>query len=86
MKAGQYFSVGAVALVLLLIARRALKGLEQAGPRKVVIPEVVQGEGGAEYSAQASRDELIRQEIGRFVEQDPEMASRMIEGWVEGEG
>ncbi len=86
MRAGQYFSVGVVALVLLLIARRSLKGLEQAGPRKIVVPEVVQGEGGAEYSAQASRDELIRQEIGRFVEQDPEMASRMIEGWVEGEG
>ena len=85
-KAAQYFAVGAVALVLLVMARRALKGMEQAGPRKVLIPEVIQQDGDAEYPAQFGRDELMRQEVGRFVEQDPELASRMIEGWIEGEG
>jgi hypothetical protein len=30
-------------------------------------------------------DELVRAEIAKFVKGNPEGASRMLEGWVEGE-
>ncbi len=82
---GEYFAVGVVGLVLLIVARRALKGIEVAGPRRVLVPEVLDAEGMAPYPTQTDQDELIRQEISRLIDENPEMASRMIEGWVEGE-
>jgi flagellar M-ring protein FliF len=84
MAVGEYFAVGALALVLLFVARRVLKNIESASPRRVVVPEVV----GAETSgppAQLNEDEIVRREIARFVEENPEAAGRMLEGWVEGE-
>ncbi len=82
---GEYFAVAVMGLVLLIVARRALKGIEAAGPRRVLVPEVLEAEGVAPYPTQTDQDELIRQEISRLIEENPEMASRMIEGWVEGE-
>ncbi|MFO7958572.1 MAG: flagellar basal-body MS-ring/collar protein FliF [Candidatus Brocadiia bacterium] len=84
MTAGQYFALGALGLVLLFVARKVLQGIDSASPRRVIIPEVVEGEG-AEYPSGVNEDEIIRREIARFVEDNPEMAGRMIEGWVEGE-
>ncbi len=84
-ESGKYFSIGVAALVLLLIGRRALKRIESASPRRVVVPEVVEGEGGAGPPMAVNEDEIIRREISRFVSESPEMAGRMIEGWVEGE-
>jgi len=82
--AGQYFALGALGLVLLFVARKVLKGIESASSRRVIVPEVMEGEG-AEYASGVNEDEIIRREIARFVGDNPEMAGRMIEGWVEGE-
>ncbi len=81
---GQYFAVGAFGLVLLVVARKIMQSIESASPRRVIIPEVVEGQG-AEFGSGISEDEIIRREIARFVKENPEMAGRMIEGWVEGE-
>lgn len=81
----RYVAVAMVGLVLLVVARRVLKGIEAAMPRRVVIPEVMGMAGQEGAGAQGGRDELMRREISRFVESDPEAAGRMLEGWVEGE-
>jgi flagellar M-ring protein FliF len=82
--AGQYLAIAMLALVLLLVARRVMKGIEAAAPRRVLVPEVMglETEG---RSAELNQDELVRREIARFVQDNPEVASRMLEGWVEGE-
>ncbi|MHC4787682.1 MAG: flagellar basal-body MS-ring/collar protein FliF [Planctomycetota bacterium] len=82
--AGQYLAIAVLGLVLFFIARRVLKNIEAAKPRRVVVPEVV----GAETEglpAQVNQDEIVRREIARFVQENPEAAGRMLEGWVEGE-
>jgi flagellar M-ring protein FliF len=83
--AGRYVAIAMVALVLLLVARRVLKGLESAAPKQVLIPEIVGAESDEMGGAGLTHDELVRREIARFVEKSPETASRLIEGWVEGE-
>jgi flagellar M-ring protein FliF len=82
-KAGQYFAVAVLALVLLVIARRVLKNIESATPRRVMVPDVMGMQGGG--PGPANQDDLMRSEISRFVTANPEAAGRMLEGWVEGE-
>ncbi len=82
--AGQYFAIGALGLVLLFVARRVMKAVAAAAPRRVVVPEVM-GAGGEGGPGGLSQDELVRREIAKFVQQSPEAAGRMLEGWVEGE-
>ena len=84
MTLAEYSAVGVLGLVLFLIARRVLKNIESAAPRRVLVPDVlgVEGEG---LPVQVHQDELMRREIARFVEASPEAAGRMLEGWVEGE-
>jgi flagellar M-ring protein FliF len=84
MPVGKYFAIGMLALVLLFIARRVMKGLAAASPRQVVVPEVMGAESGGP-PARIDEDELIRREIAKFVRESPEVAGRMLEGWVEGE-
>ncbi len=85
MQVGQYGAIVVLGVVLLVIGRRVLSGIESAAPRRVVVPEVVEGEGTGGPPAELNEDEIIRREIARFVAENPEMAGRMIEGWVEGE-
>ncbi len=82
---GQYFAIGAVAVVLALIAKRAFKGFESGASPPLVVPEIMAGEGGGRYLASSGQDELVRRELSRFVGDNPEVAGRMIEGWVQGE-
>ncbi|MFO8006454.1 MAG: flagellar M-ring protein FliF C-terminal domain-containing protein, partial [Candidatus Brocadiia bacterium] len=85
MQVGQYGAIVVLGVVLLVIGRRVLNGIASAAPRRVVVPEIVEGEGAAGPPAALNEDEIIRREIARFVAENPEMAGRMIEGWVEGE-
>jgi flagellar M-ring protein FliF len=81
---GQYLAIAVLGVVLLFVARRALKSIETAAPRRVVVPEILGAEGeGA--PAQLRQDDMVRREIANFVQENPEAASRMLEGWVEGE-
>jgi flagellar M-ring protein FliF len=82
--AGQYFAVGVLGLVLLFVARRVMRNIEAAVPRRVVVPEVVGAEGEV-VAARPNQDELVQREITKFVQDNPEAAGRMLEGWVEGE-
>ncbi|KPK66170.1 MAG: hypothetical protein AMK73_00760 [Planctomycetes bacterium SM23_32] len=82
--AGQYFAIGALGLVLLLVSRRVLRNIEAAAPRRVVVPEVMGAEGEL-LAARPNQDEMIHREISKFVQENPEAAGRMLEGWVEGE-
>jgi flagellar M-ring protein FliF len=82
---GQYFAMAALALVLLVVARRVLKGIEGAGPHRVLVPEVMDGEAAGSLPGEVSQDELMRREIARIVGSDPKSASRLLEGWIEGE-
>jgi len=83
--AGRYFAIGALGLVLLVVARRVLKGIEAAVPRPVIVPEVMDAEGSGIFPGEMSQDELLRREIARIVGSDPRSASRLLEGWIEGE-
>jgi len=78
--AGKWIAVSALGLVLLIVVRRAMAGLA-AAPRQAIVPEIM----GARAEGGASADELLRREVGRFVEGSPEAAGRLIEGWIEGE-
>jgi flagellar M-ring protein FliF len=80
---GKWGAVGVLALVLLLVARRALKAVESRAPRHVMVPEIVTGEGDG--SGRVSHEELLQKELSRFVEGSPDVATRVIEGWVEAE-
>jgi hypothetical protein len=71
-------------LVLLFVARRVMRNIEAAVPRRVVVPEVVGAEGEV-VAARPNQDELVQREITKFVQDNPEAAGRMLEGWVEGE-
>lgn len=82
--AARYGAVGVLGLVLLVVARKVMKGLEFGGQKEVIIPEVVDAEGGS-YPANLSQDELLRQEVAKIVQNDPKSASRLLEGWVEQE-
>ena len=83
-KAAEYFAIAVLGLVLLFVARRVLRNIEAAAPRRVVVPEIM-GAAGEGMPPQIKQDELIRREIASFVQENPEAASRMLEGWVEGE-
>jgi len=83
--AGQYFAIAALGLVLLFVARRVLKSMPADGPRRVIIPEVLGPDGTSTQPVQLSQDELIRREIEKLVQGNPQSASRLLEGWVEGE-
>lgn len=83
--AGKYFAIGVVGLVLLVVTRRLLRGIQAVAPRQVVVPEVMPAEGEGLPPARLTQDELIRREIAKFVAGSPEKASRLLEGWVEGE-
>ncbi|MCK4374224.1 MAG: hypothetical protein KAX19_02810, partial [Candidatus Brocadiae bacterium] len=83
--AGRYFAIAALGLVLLFVARRVLKNIESATPRRVVVPEIMGPEGQGGPPARVDQDELIRREISKFVESNPEAAGRVLEGWVMGE-
>jgi flagellar M-ring protein FliF len=78
---GKWVGVGALALVLLLVARRALGAMESRAPRQVMVPEIVAGDN----DGPASHEELLRRELNKFVEGSPDVATRVIEGWVEAE-
>jgi len=80
--AGQYAAIAVVGLVLLMVARRVLKNIEAAAPRRVVVPEVM---GMLGEQVGPAQDELVRREIATFVQSNPEAAGRMLEGWVQGE-
>ncbi len=83
--AGQYFAMAVLGLVLLVVARRVLRGIEQSAPRQVVVPEVMQVEAATEAAGELSPDEMLRREVARIVGSDPKSASRLLEGWIEGE-
>ena len=83
--AGRYFSVGVLGLGLLMLARRILRGLRAAGPADAPAAEIVGPNGAALSGPPVSQEELLRREIARFVTGNPDVASRMLEGWVEGE-
>jgi len=40
---------------------------------------------GELLAARPNQDEMIHREISKFVQENPEAAGRMLEGWVEGE-
>ena len=83
--AGQYFAMAVLGLVLLVVARRVLRGIEEAAPRQVIVPEVMEAQGAAESAGELSPDEMLRREVARIVGSDPKSASRLLEGWIEGE-
>ncbi len=85
MTTGQYFAVGALGLVLLFVAKRALKNIESAAPRRVIVPEVMGAEGQAGLPVGAGQGELMQREIAKFVDSSPEAAGRVLESWVMGE-
>jgi len=82
---GQYFAMAVLGLVLLVVARRVLRGIEEAAPRQVIVPEVMEAQGAAESGGELSPDEMLRREVARIVGSDPKSASRLLEGWIEGE-
>ena len=83
---GQYFAMGALALVLLVVAKRVMKGIESGGPRPVIVPEIMDADGSGRQQGELSQDEAMRREIARIVGSDPRSASRLLEGWIEEEG
>ena len=80
----QYAAIVVLGLVLLFVVRRVLKNIEGAAPRRVVVPEIMGAEGEA-LPAEARQDEFVRRQIASFVQENPEAAGRVLEGWVEGE-
>lgn len=82
--AAKYGALAVLGFVLLFIARRILNGF-QAEPRPQVTAELAGfGEFG-EIPPDKTHDELIRERMNRFIEERPEDASRLLEGWIEGE-
>ncbi len=80
---GQYGAVAVLGLVLLFVARKAVKSVESATPRRVIVPEIVDGDRPGSLGGGVSHDELLRREIAKIVESDPRSASRLLEGWIE---
>ena len=85
-KAAQYGAISVLGIVLLLVARSVLKGLESSAPREVLTPEIVpEGETAAAEGGGRSRTQLIRDQVSDFVGESPEEAGRLLEGWIQGE-
>jgi len=83
--AGEYFAIGVVGLILLFVVRRVFRGIHGAAPQQAIVPEIMATGAGGGVPARTSQDELVRREIARFVEANPDEATRLLEGWVEGE-
>ena len=83
--AAEYFAIGILGLVLFFIARRVMKVSASPIGRGAASPEVTEAVGEGLYPARMSSDDMVQQEITRFVKGNPEMAGRMLEGWVESE-
>jgi flagellar M-ring protein FliF len=79
----RYGAIGLLALVLLFIAHRVLRGL--TGPRRAEVLTAELLPADAQTVDGRSRNELIREQIMLFVEQRPDAAGRLLEGWIEGE-
>lgn len=79
----KYSALAVLGLVLLFIARRILNGL-QAEPRFEATAELIGLDEFGETPEGKTRDEVIRERVSRFIEERPEDASRLLEGWIEG--
>jgi flagellar M-ring protein FliF len=82
---GKWVALSMLGLVMLFIARRAFGTIASAVPPKALVPEVMGVGEGEGFPGGVSADELLRREVSRFVEGSPEVAGRLVEGWLEGE-
>jgi flagellar M-ring protein FliF len=80
--AAEYAAIAVVCIVLLLVGRHLAKGIKAATPSQVLVPEIMNGQSNGAYPPQAVRAELMQQEVTRFVQDNPEAATRLLEGWI----
>jgi flagellar M-ring protein FliF len=81
----EYFAIGVLGFVLWFLGRGILKALGSGKGGYVVTPEVVGPEGEGAYQPSTGSDDSVRRHVAELVQSNPEAASRMLEGWVEGE-
>ncbi len=82
---GGYALLAGLALVVFLLVRRVVQSVERVS-REVITPEVVVMGEDLETLNIAGKDRILKEQVDRYVMENPELASRMLEGWVEGEG